>query len=119
MEEQEQKQEHSQANSNYTGLSLILNAAISRASIGKGKERHATGNPFEEQPICVVQRLLYNHPFGGLAFQVIKKTIESGRLYHRDRRREAKDEILDAINYLGAIGILIDETSSIEEGEAE
>ena len=93
----------------YKSLEDTLQAAIDQASTGKGKERHAVDNAFEEQVICAVQRLLTNHPFGGQAFQVIKKTIEAGRLYQNNGPDAAYAEVLGAINYLAAMGILIQE----------
>jgi len=93
----------------YKELDEVFNDAYDSASIGKGKERHADDNNYEDQVICVVQRLLKDHPFGGQAFQVIKKTIEAGRLYKIKGKDAAYKEILGAINYAAAMGILIKE----------
>ena len=93
----------------YYELESTLDDAYEQASSGKGKERHANENPYEDQVICQVQRLLKGHPFGGHAYQVIKKTIEAGRLYDLGRKDEAYAEILGAINYSCATGILIKE----------
>lgn len=91
----------------YATLTIVLEDAYDQARLGKGKERHAADNNFEDQVMCQVQRLLKDHPFGGLAYQVIKKTIEAGRLYQIKGPEEAYREILGAINYLGGMGHLI------------
>jgi hypothetical protein len=93
----------------YYELESTLDDAYAQAASGKGKERHANDNPYEDQVICQVQRLLKDHPFGGHAYQVIKKTIEAGRLYNLGRKDEAYEEILGAINYNCATGILMRE----------
>jgi len=93
----------------YYELENTLDDAYAQAASGKGKERHANDNPYEDQVICQVQRLLKGHPFGGHAYQVIKKTIEAGRLYNLGRKDEAYDEILGAINYNCATGVLMRE----------
>lgn len=93
----------------YESLHKVFDDAYDQASSGKGKERHATDNKFEDQVICVVARLLKDHPFGSLAFQSIKKTIEAGRLYKIKGPEAAYQEMLGAINYNSAIAILIKE----------
>ena len=40
----------------YEALGLVLNQAINQAAKGKGKERHAIGEPFYQQPICEISR---------------------------------------------------------------
>lgn len=86
----------------YAPLRAVLQDALHQAEYGKGHERHASGEPFDEQPIIVLNRLLgSNH---GDIFQACKKAIESTRLT-RDR---ARDELLGAINYLAAAVISLD-----------
>lgn len=86
----------------YRLLALILAEALSQAQDGKGKDRHASGEPFEEQPIVAINESLgSNH---GAIFQAIKKARESSRL-PRDR---ARFELLGAINYLAAAIIVLD-----------
>jgi len=94
---------------NYSSLKKVLKDAELQSSKGKGLERHANENKYEEQVICVVQRLLKDHPFGGHAYQIIKKTIEAGRLYKIKGKEAAYQEILGAINYAAAMCILIKE----------
>jgi hypothetical protein len=93
----------------YDSLKSVLKDAEEQASKGKGVERHATNNKYEDQVICVVGRLLKDHPFGAHAYQVIKKTIEAGRLYKIKGPEAAYQEILGAINYCAAMNILIKE----------
>jgi hypothetical protein len=93
----------------YFELNLVLQNAMKQASQGKGKERHANDNNYEDQVICIVGRLLKDHPFGAHAYQVIKKTIEAGRLYKISGPEAAYNEMLGAINYAAAMNILIKE----------
>lgn len=96
--------------SEYNILQREFDNALQQASAGKGKERHARGKEnFDDQVMCAVQRLLIDHPCGGLAYQVIKKTIESGRLFNDKGVDAAKKEIYGAMNYLGGMGIIYGE----------
>jgi len=79
---------------NYKSLQNILQEAYLQAAEGKGKERHANGEPFEEQLICQIGRLGLNFCLG----QAVKKIVESGRL---EGERGVK-ELLGAINYISA-----------------
>lgn len=80
---------------NYKVLKDVLDKALKQASEGKGKERHATDNPFQDQPICVItQQVGQGYPLG----QAIKKLIESQRL----PQDMARAEMLGAINYIAA-----------------
>lgn len=81
----------------YESLSLVLRRAFLQAAEGKGNERHANGEPFDEQ---VMQTGAHRFGVGALLFQAFKKSEESQRLPH-DR---AVAELLGAINYLaGAV----------------
>lgn len=98
----------------YDRLRDVLNDALAQASEGKGKERHATDNKFEDQLIVTIQKMLMEHPLGGQAFQVIKKTIEAGRLFNMKGPVSAQAELLGAINYLAAMYITIEEVMPSE-----
>jgi len=78
----------------YKSLELILKAAYEQAATGKGKERHADGQRFENQPIVTLEKLYHS----GALFQAAKKMHESQRL---DKEAAVK-ELLGAINYLAA-----------------
>lgn len=93
----------------YESLSAVLQDALAQAAEGKGAERHANGKPFEEQPIFVIQRLLIGHPLAGQAFQIIKKTIEAGRLYNIRGKEAAQHETYGAINYAAAMAKMFEE----------
>jgi hypothetical protein len=94
----------------YEKLAEVLQEALDHSQLTKGKERHAhDGQPFEEQLMCATQRLLKDHPCGGLAYQVIKKTVESGRLLKTKGKEAAQKELQGAINYLGGMHIIYEE----------
>lgn len=100
------KREEISTGDNYSSLAEILTAAYDQAANGKGKERHATGEPFDEQPIVKIQEMLTDHPFAGLAFQIIKKTIEAGRLYRDKGSDAAMPDILGVLVYASAMGVM-------------
>ena len=87
----------------YRSLRYVLELAVDQAANGKGKERHASGEPFDQQKICKISRAV------GVGFalgQAIKKAEESVRLNKESGLRE----ILGAINYLAAAYIVLNET---------
>lgn len=84
----------------YLSLSEVLEMAYNRAAKGKGMERHASGESFEQQPICNELRALRS--ITPALFQARKKILESERL----PVDMAVDELLDAINYLAAAVIV-------------
>lgn len=87
----------------YESLKQVLNNALSQASEGKGKERHAEeGEPFEKQQIVEIGRRLQGNPAAGPLFQAVKKIYESGRL---DDGRGIH-ELYGAINYIAAAILL-------------
>ena len=82
----------------YWSLRKVLDAAYEQAAYGKGAERHARGNPFEEQHMQTISRLLGSER--GMAYQAIKKLTEGLDL--PDRPAQIK-ELLGAINYIAGI----------------
>lgn len=86
----------------YEQLAAVLDEALAQAQSGKGHTRHATGQPFHEQPIIGICDLLGSADFA--LGQAIKKLQESKRLSNG----HAKAERLGAINYIVA-AILYDE----------
>ena len=109
VDDENKKESTQRVKDGYEKLDAVLYDAISQSQDGKGKERHATNNNYEDQVICVVGRLLKEHPFGAHAYQVIKKTIEAGRLYKIKGQEAAYQEMLGSINYAAAMCILIKE----------
>lgn len=89
----------------YEKLHAVFQLAIDQAAHGKGKERHASGEPFHEQPICYMTRQV---GIGGPLYQAMKKTREAYRLFSM-RPTAAKFEILGAMNYLAAAVIVLNE----------
>jgi len=96
----------------YGSLKRVLADAMLQAKSGKGKERHADDESFENQKICVINRWIKDSPVAGTLFQAVKKTVESSRMSPGAAIRE----LYGAINYLSAGIILLEE---IMEDEVE
>lgn len=60
----------------YADLAGVLEDAFEQASEGKGKERHATGEAFRDQPIFWIEENFPSFQLG----QAVKKIYESQRL---------------------------------------
>lgn len=90
----------------YSSLKSVLDRAVKQASEGKGKERHATDEPFENQPMPTVAR--WQQSSDGPIFQAVKKLVESKRLTKKASRIE---ELLGAIVYV-AMAVIQEERSS-------
>ena len=88
---------------NYGRLEEVLAKAAEQASAGKGAERHADGQSFEEQPIMWIEREFKSFQLG----QAVKKIHESQRL----EPDAAARELLGAINYLAAKIIALEATA--------
>jgi len=84
----------------YAPLAAVLGEALDQAAKGKGKQRHANGRPFLEQPIMTGGRECGP---GGPAFQARKKILEALNCPDDDR---AIEDLLGAINYIAAMIIL-------------
>lgn len=82
----------------YGSLRSVLQAAFEQAADGKGKERHARGNPFDRQHMQTISDLLDTDR--GMAFQAIKKLTEALDLPTPEAREK---ELLGAINYIAGI----------------
>jgi len=88
---------------NYETLRAVLDMAYSRASEGKGRERHAKDTPFEEQ---LWHDICGHHGIGFMLGQVEKKAVEQYGLPHEKRI----DELLDIIVYTSMCVIKLKET---------
>ena len=86
----------------YDSLQSVLDAAFEQAATGKGKERHARGNPFEKQHMQTISQLLGTDR--GMAFQAIKKLTEG--LDMKDSGAKER-ELLGAINYIAGIVVYL------------
>lgn len=82
----------------YEMLGDVLQAAFDQAAYGKGAERHACGNAFEDQRMQTISDLLDSPD--GMVYQLIKKTTEGLGFAEHDRREK---ELLGAIVYLAGI----------------
>lgn len=78
----------------YKSLQDVFDNAFTQASKGKGKERHADGKPFEDQPIMWIEEHFPSFQLG----QAVKKLHESQKL-PLDR---AVAELHGAINFIAA-----------------
>lgn len=88
----------------YASLRRVLDSAYDRAAKTKGAERHAgPGQRFEDQPILQIAR---HRGAGFLLGQMDKKLAEADRL----PTEQALNEISDALVYLAAYRLLVEET---------
>lgn len=94
----------------YKTLGDVLISAYNQASKGKGKERHSSGEEFEDQLICYLERRGHTFDTG----QACKKIDESLRL----SPNRAIHELLGAINYIAARIIVLQDQME-EEAEVE
>lgn len=97
----------------YEVLAGIFMKAVQQAAVGKGKERHASDKPFEEQQIIKIPLSLGDTHGVSLAFQAIKKTTESFRL----KPRAAIEECLGVIVYTAARIYLLEQQTFQEIDE--
>lgn len=86
----------------YESLAEVLEMAFAQAAYGKGADRHAGGQPFDEQPMQQISELLGG--VDGMAFQAIKKIREARGLQTEEAQIR---ELLGAINYCAGIVIFI------------
>jgi hypothetical protein len=91
----------------YDCLRAVLDQAVDQASRGKGMERHASGEPFDQQTILQTTRA---HGMGFATGQAEKKLRESHRLVGMEGgNARAVRELLGAINYTAAAVIRLQE----------
>lgn len=87
----------------YKSLEIVLDKAFDRASIGKGRARHADNNRFEDQPI--VTDLLAMKSIAGAVFQIRKKALEACTRMTGD---QAINELYDVIVYAAGAVIALE-----------
>lgn len=83
------------SNDRYEMLAYALFDAFKQASMGKGKDRHDEGQPFEEQPIMWIEERFKSFQLG----QAVKKIHESQGLPTMERKIA---ELHGAINFIAA-----------------
>lgn len=96
----------------YQPLHETLRAAYQQAASGKGRDRHANGKPFLDQPIMEIGRMV---GVGYQTGQAMKKAQEAGGMMNRGQYDAARAELLGAINYLAAAYILIGEKAAKQD----
>lgn len=85
----------------YEALAAVLAQALDQAQNGKGNQRHAQGEPFDQQPM---QKIISLYGVGFALGQAAKKTQEAQRLPYE----HARAELLGAINYIAGAVIALD-----------
>lgn len=98
---------------NYETLARILKMAYEQASAGKGKERHANGRKFDDQPIMTIAK---DHGLGYQTGQAEKKLKEAHTLLKIKGKDAAIRELLGVINYTAAA---IAHIENMEEGKTK
>lgn len=83
----------------YVDLFTILHRALDQAQSGKGSDRHANGEAFNDQPIMTITR---RHGLGFALGQAEKKITEAHGMVRREELAAAEKEFLGAINYVAA-----------------
>jgi hypothetical protein len=102
-----------QSDDGYDSLRGIYAMALEQAQGGKGKERHANGQPFDQQPICQGGRRFGP---GCLIYQAWKKAHETPVLLTMDNGKErAIRELLGVMNYAAAAIIVLQEGGNAVE----
>ena len=90
----------------YAELYRVLMMAHDQAANGKGKERHANDERFEDQPIMTIAK---GHGMGYQTGQAAKKLQEAHKLLAIRGKDAAIQEILGAINYAAAAILLLEQ----------
>ena len=88
---------------NYASLHRVLMQALDQAQSGKGKERHADGENFLNQPICKIGR---RKGHGFTQGQIWKKILEVDNLPTIDAKIR---EMLSIIVYAAADILILEE----------
>jgi len=96
----------------YETLGRELNEAYTQSSLGKGKERHANGRPFDRQPILELSRL-YGPGFA--AGQAAKKVQEALSNFAKGTftTEQALAEVHGGIVYLAAVAVRLREMPAV------
>jgi len=90
----------------YEDVAEVLDRALAQTQSGKGKERHATGEPFQEQEIMQGARRC---GLGAPVFQIRKKSLEAQRLAYNGDYERAMADILGVIIYAVAEYLRVEE----------
>lgn len=83
----------------------VFEAAMAEAAEGKGRDRHASGEPFERQPMMAITAMVgVGFPLG----QAQKKAQEAARFATAGDVDCARAEILGGINYFAGALIALE-----------
>jgi len=89
----------------YESLAAVFEAAMAEAAEGKGRDRHASGEPFERQPMIAIAAMVgVGFPLG----QAQKKAQEAARFAAAGDADCARAEILGGINYFAGALIALE-----------
>lgn len=94
----------------YEDLARILSGAFDQSAHGKGKDRHANGRPFTDQPIMALARLT---GIDAHAYQISKKATEASAMFKRGDLEAAMAEFRGVIVYAAAAILLAEEQPRI------
>lgn len=85
------------AEDGYDDLRSVLYDALHQATSGKGRERHANGKAFADQPMIEIAKMVGT---GFTMGQAMKKTQEARGMHQRGETEAAVQELLGAMVYL-------------------
>jgi len=100
----------------YEKVASVLQQALEQTQSGKGKERHATVEPFTDQKIMHGARLC---GLAGMSYQVFKKVTEAQRQAEGGNFKGAYSNLQGAIIYAAAQYIRTMEMEEESEGSQE
>jgi hypothetical protein len=96
----------------YRHLRRVLDLAYDQSATGKGRERHANDQNFEDQQIMTITRNVgVGFPLG----QAEKKLVESIGMYERGHNAAARAELLGAIVYTAAAWLWYEEQEAKQQ----
>lgn len=98
----------------YHSLFDVLMCALDQASVGKGKERHARGQAFEDQRMQTISQLLNTDK--GMAYQAAKKLFEGIEFIDPARQEH---ELLGVIVYVAGIIVYNRESGVRHDGSKD
>lgn len=95
----------------YKVLYDTLMRAYEQSAHGKGRERHATNEPFQDQHIVTISRAC------GVGFatgQAVKKIYEASRMIQEGKNAAAVHELLGAIVYTAAAIVVTENEQKVD-----
>lgn len=99
----------------YESLRSALEMAYAQSALGKGKERHANGKPFDRQPIMEIARMV---GLAGQTYQICKKAQEATTMDYNGQHERAIAELCGVMVYAAA-GITLLNEKIIQDKHAQ